>query len=659
MKRCTTSRAILTFLLASVLVPVAAETPAQARVGSCDEAEGGRSATSVDQPATVEIFNQTSGPVDVHWVNDAGERVHYISLPPGHSYRQDTYFGQAWLVTGLSESDCLGWFEVTQPNQEFVVREGGEKPDDAPPAEIGIRLDSWDAHVEDDRTISLIVRVLDGHGIAGESGWVIFSCNESVEEAEFSLMTEFGEAELDDVGGNEYIYAVPLGSVDPNQSDIACRASGIGFDGKDGSEFELDSRSGFEKSGLGLEFVIPGSDGDQGSADPSAGVIRLRHWSATVDERKVRFTLQVDGGGGIAEQSGRLGYECYDPFKDARVSTTYQYFGEDDLEYSEDENFLYVLTPEDYDLYDSGVECHAMGVRFEGTDGSKLEYDSQAALEEANLGVRFTIPGPDGPGGDFLGYVALGDSFSSGEGTAAYDSDGQACHRGDLGWPELLGDMDPRIDGVVVHRACTGATTKELLEGWDDKGQEPQIPSEPQPGVDLVTLTIGGNDVDFAGIIKDCRFSPDGCEEVPGSEGFNRKLGYLRTTLDEDVYPALRKAYPNARIVHVGYPRLTPAPGQPMINCGWLEPGEQDAADTVVRMLNDALSTSASASEHGIEYLDVFFAMEGHELCTEESWVVPITSVQTEWWHTEQCHPDEDGQRAYANAAASGLGLKN
>ena len=41
-------------------------------------------------------------------------------------------------------------------------------------------------------------------------------------------------------------------------------------------------------------------------------------------------------------------------------------------------------------------------------------------------------------------------------------------------------------------------------------------------------------------------------------------LHTLATTLDKTVYPALEKAYPRARIVHVGYPRLSPPAGQPL-----------------------------------------------------------------------------------------------
>src|SRR4051812_33682246 len=56
-----------------------------------------------------------------------------------------------------------------------------------------------------------------------------------------------------------------------------------------------------------------------------------------------------------------------------------------------------------------------------------------------------------------LTIVALGDSYSSGEGNAPFDTDAATCHRGASAWPRLLGQQ---VAGSTVKLlACSGAKT--------------------------------------------------------------------------------------------------------------------------------------------------------------------------------------------------------
>ncbi len=258
-------------------------------------------------------------------------------------------------------------------------------------------------------------------------------------------------------------------------------------------------------------------------------------------------------------------------------------------------------------------------------------------------GACNTIPGPGEPSPTPppIDHVALGDSFSSGEGAPPDLRPDDPCHQSAAAWPRQL-DVDSRQIASLDHRACSGATTARLLDAWTSRGLPAQIPDEPDLGIDLVTLTIGGNDAGFGDLVATCVLwicpSPDDAE-------LQVSLATLVTTLEVDIYPALHAAYPNARIAHVGYPRLTPPTGRPS-RCLWLSPADQAAAAGIVDALNGAIADAASGSD--VTYVDVTDVMAGHELCTSSPWIKGIPSPG-------QAHPNAKGQVAIERAVATAL----
>jgi lysophospholipase L1-like esterase len=250
-----------------------------------------------------------------------------------------------------------------------------------------------------------------------------------------------------------------------------------------------------------------------------------------------------------------------------------------------------------------------------------------------------------------IDYVALGDSYSSGEGTFNYDNDklAQQCHRGPTAWARIAGNRVPEIVSTV-HKACSGAKTADLLTTY--KGNSAQLtPGAPNSSKDLVTITIGGNDVGFGGIIKDCYLPGGTCADDPNSNGFKQKLANLKTSLGNTIYPALKRSYPSARLVHVGYPRITPLPGVTPYQCGWLGKDEQEAGVKLAKMLNDTIAAAAKSA--GITFIDVTNVLAKHELCTKDSWMTAITLPGG----SERGHPNIAGQKALALSIASQLGF--
>ena len=85
-------------------------------------------------------------------------------------------------------------------------------------------------------------------------------------------------------------------------------------------------------------------------------------------------------------------------------------------------------------------------------------------------------------------WAAIGDSFTAGIGSGDLvtdNADDKSCSRYDYSYPTIMN----RIFGPSVSKftftACTGATSQDVF------GQANALPS----GLDLVVLTLGGNDL--------------------------------------------------------------------------------------------------------------------------------------------------------------------
>ncbi len=137
--------------------------------------------------------------------------------------------------------------------------------------------------------------------------------------------------------------------------------------------------------------------------------------------------------------------------------------------------------------------------------------------------------------------VVLGDSYAAGEGnprniqswlrrggtlTPYWDEDG--CHRSARGAPALaalaLEKASPRTSVTLVDVACSGATVASGILGAQSQAGQSASQIEQAAAivgnrpVDLVLLSVGGNDVGFTSILQTCALSAD-CPLAPPSPG--------------------------------------------------------------------------------------------------------------------------------------------
>jgi lysophospholipase L1-like esterase len=242
-------------------------------------------------------------------------------------------------------------------------------------------------------------------------------------------------------------------------------------------------------------------------------------------------------------------------------------------------------------------------------------------------------------------YVALGDSYSSGEGAGDYEAKLETCHRSASAWPRLLARDLPRLlrmrYGALL--ACSGATSQALT--GHREGQPDQLADlhDLVPRPTLVTITMGGNDIGFPAILTNCVLTLGSCIADGRLAKAETAIEHEQHTLVTD-YRKLQAADPKATILVVGYPRLFPvSEDDVLLRCqGWLTDAVRASLNQLDADLNAVIH--AAAAEAGLRYLDVTEALNNHEGCTAHSWLYPIVRPLQQ----QSGHPIRPGQEALA-----------
>ena len=249
---------------------------------------------------------------------------------------------------------------------------------------------------------------------------------------------------------------------------------------------------------------------------------------------------------------------------------------------------------------------------------------------------------PSASAGERHGRVtmaALGDSYSSGVGTPDPDPSIPDCYRTPYAWPNLVGDQ---LGWQVHNLACSGAQTTDITAPYGGQEAQTALLAEIRPRPKVVTITIGGNDVGFAPVLAACVRGDCVSNVAEGERQILTTLpGRLATT-----YRAVEAADPRARLVVVGYPRLFPTDASAVTGCPWLSDAERTSLNEASALLNAVIAAEAWLA--GATFVDVSGASAGHELCTADSWFVPLTDPGG-------AHPTIEGQHAIADIVADRL----
>ncbi|WP_393059025.1 SGNH/GDSL hydrolase family protein [Streptomyces sp. LN549] len=206
------------------------------------------------------------------------------------------------------------------------------------------------------------------------------------------------------------------------------------------------------------------------------------------------------------------------------------------------------------------------------------------------------------------GYVALGDSYSSGVGAGSYLSDSGDCRRSTKSYPYLWAAANSPSSFAFV--ACSGATTSSVASG-----QLGALSSS----TSLVSVTAGGNDVGFADVMQDCVLS----SEATCVASVNSAVGQMNSALPSrlgSLYTSIHSRAPQAHVVVLGYPRFYKIGGSCIAG---LTETERTAINNASDVLNGVIAKQAANA--GFTFSSVVDEFTGHELCSGDAWLNSVS----------------------------------
>lgn len=299
-----------------------------------------------------------------------------------------------------------------------------------------------------------------------------------------------------------------------------------------------------------------------------------------------------------------------------------------------------------------------------------------------------------------LDYLALGDSYSSGEGDTEVDKFGykyyrswtdneenkgrgiprEKCHISTRSYPYLLAkSMDLALDNPKSWDtvACSGAKIWDIKEqassiyegqekqliGFDMNNLKTKALNEFIPGRQkqiefvkkykpkVITLTMGGNDIGFADKIKKCLFFPKTCEYA-----MDESRSLLASEI-KDQFDSLRSLYndlylasgSSSKIYILGYPQFINNNENASCgtNTGFIDTQERQMMTAGVSFLNNVIEKAAEAS--GVKYINIEDSLDGHKLCDSEDVYVTGVAAWDRSENQESFHPNSKGNSAIAS----------
>jgi len=231
-------------------------------------------------------------------------------------------------------------------------------------------------------------------------------------------------------------------------------------------------------------------------------------------------------------------------------------------------------------------------------------------------------------------YLNLGSSFSAGSGTGPLKQGAvPRCYQTNTNHAALLAR---KYEFLFDEQGCAGATSEHILNAWDEL--PPQIDAL-RSDTKLVTITIGGNDLNFVGNLY-----ADSCGEKTSYtiNGLTISCAPRKLVQEED-YVRLEKNYheilkhiqseaPQARIVIVQYLMLLSDQRCPAIPLSDVELSESQLVGSRLRALLERV-----AAKNDVEVLAVDKISTDHTPCDEEPWAVGFLKEEDNangWpWH--------------------------
>ncbi|HZJ34483.1 MAG TPA: SGNH/GDSL hydrolase family protein [Candidatus Angelobacter sp.] len=381
--------------------------------------------------------------------------------------------------------------------------------------------------------------------------------------------------------------------------------------------------------------------------------------------------------------------ECGDEVTDARMSSKSPIAQPCRTARINSEDFIYRLR-------------NATNPRFNG-DGGELGFFATSYVGE----MREVSLRAAGYGSMRLDYLALGDSFSSGEGESddSYYLNGtndeyEKCHLSTRSYPYIVSNLSSIDPNYMKSVACSGATTEDIIgsdtlylgqgerlgannlnlndgdrilaQTWAKEnflpGRVHQESFVKKYSPKVITIGIGGNDAGFMQKLVAC-LGPDTCDWAGTAEGREQTAIEIKNLFGTLVqtYQALHIASPGSKIYAISYPNIIEVDGDCDLLTGLLlDESERQFMNQGISYLNEVIA--AAAKSVGIKYVDIQDSYGGHVICGAESPgamnlirlgddISPINSL--DWFKVigqESFHPNLLGHTYMAGSIVESVG---
>jgi hypothetical protein len=213
-------------------------------------------------------------------------------------------------------------------------------------------------------------------------------------------------------------------------------------------------------------------------------------------------------------------------------------------------------------------------------------------------------------------YVSLGDSYTAGP-FIPLPLPPYGCLKSDHNYSHLAA---PTLGLPLRDPSCSGADTGDMTQpqGVTPGPNPPQFDSL-DAGTGLVTLGIGGNDIGFSSIVRDCfnaqsaQGSP--CKDkyvVDGNDELSNRIAATAPKVAA-VLQGIHERSPGAQVLVVNYPAILPDSGP---GCWPLVPvadGDVAYLREKHKELNRMLADQAAANGAGV--VDWYTPSIGHDAC--------------------------------------------
>jgi lysophospholipase L1-like esterase len=252
-------------------------------------------------------------------------------------------------------------------------------------------------------------------------------------------------------------------------------------------------------------------------------------------------------------------------------------------------------------------------------------------------------------------YVALGSSFASGPGIEPVVHPG--CGRSGRNYPSLVA---ARLGLDLVDASSGGATVDDVLTRPQALLTGARVPPQVEavrPDTDLVTVTVGGNDVGYllSLLRSSYRVAPE-VAPVLAREFFAQPVDTAGVEAGLAALPdrlaalvgAVRDRAPRARVVLVDYLTVLPEDG----GCAALPMAEDDRAHGVDVARRLAAATAVAARATGADLVAASTASRDHPVCSAAPWVTGWEFGDLLTGGVAPYHPNAAGMRAVADLVA-------